>query len=136
MKKTALITGVAGFIGSSLAEKLLKDYFKVIVIDSFTNNYSTRIKEKNIKNCLKSENFSLIREDLDTLDLSTYVEGTKYFFHISAQPGVRASWGNEFMKYVSWEKISGRCAVYSFTHFKDVTQTESPIFVNVVTSPQ
>ena len=98
--ETALITGVAGFIGSSLAEKLLKDNFKVIGIDSFTNNYSTRIKEKNIENCLKSENFSLIREDLDTLDLSPYVEESKYFFHISAQPGVRASWGNEFMTYV------------------------------------
>ena len=32
--KTALITGVAGFIGSSLAEKLLKDNFKVIGIDT------------------------------------------------------------------------------------------------------
>ena len=97
---TALITGVAGFIGSSLAEKLLKDNFKVIGIDSFTNNYSTLIKEKNIENCLKYENFSLIREDLDTLDLSTYVEEAEYFFHLSAQPGVRASWGSEFMTYV------------------------------------
>ena len=38
--KTALVTGVAGFIGSFLAERLLKDNFKVIGIDSFTNFYS------------------------------------------------------------------------------------------------
>ena len=48
--KTAIITGVAGFIGSSLAEKLLKDNFKVVGIDSFTNYYSLHIKEKNIEN--------------------------------------------------------------------------------------
>ena len=98
--ETALITGVAGFIGSSLAEKLLKDNFKVVGIDSFTNYYSPRIKEKNIENCLKHPNFSLIRQDLDTLDLSTAVEKVEYFFHLSAQPGVRASWGKEFSTYV------------------------------------
>ena len=98
--ETALITGVAGFIGSSLAAKLLKDNFNVIGIDSFTNNYSARIKEKNIENCLKHTNFSLIRQDLDTLDLSASVEKADYFFHLSAQPGVRASWGKEFATYV------------------------------------
>jgi UDP-glucose 4-epimerase len=98
--ETALITGVAGFIGSSLAEKLLKDNFKVIGIDSFTNYYSTRIKEKNIENCLKHPNFSLIHQDLDTLDLSVSIEKAEYFFHLSAQPGVRASWGKEFTTYV------------------------------------
>ena len=44
--KTAIITGVAGFIGSSLAEKLLKDNFKVIGIDSFTNYYSAYKRKK------------------------------------------------------------------------------------------
>jgi len=98
--ETALITGVAGFIGSSLAESLLKDNFKVIGIDSFTNYYPTQIKEKNIENCLKHSNFSLIRHDLNTLDISTIVEKAEYFFHLSAQPGVRTSWGKEFVTYV------------------------------------
>ena len=98
--KTAIITGVAGFIGSSLAEKLLKDNFKVVGIDNFTNYYSPHIKEKNIENCLKNTNFSLINQDLDSLDLSTIFENTDYIFHLSAQPGVRASWGKEFAVYV------------------------------------
>ena len=98
--KTAIITGVAGFIGSSLAEKLLKDNFKVIGIDSFTNYYSLHIKEKNIENCLKNTNFSLIRQDIDSLDLSAIFENAEYIFHLSAQPGVRASWGKEFTVYV------------------------------------
>ncbi len=58
--KTALVTGVAGFIGSFLAERLLKDDFKVIGIDSFTNFYSKKIKLKNIEICKKNKNFSLI----------------------------------------------------------------------------
>ena len=45
-----LITGGAGFIGSTLADKLLKiESNNVIVIDNFNDYYSTTLKEKNIK---------------------------------------------------------------------------------------
>ena len=46
--ETVVITGVAGFIGSHLAEKLLHNNFKVIGIDSFTNYYSKKIKKHNL----------------------------------------------------------------------------------------
>jgi UDP-glucose 4-epimerase len=96
-----VITGVAGFIGSTLAEKLLHDGHNVRGIDSFTNYYPLHIKEKNIENCLKHPNFSLIRQDLESsLDLSTIFKNTEYIFHLAAQPGVRASWGKEFAIYV------------------------------------
>ena len=97
---TILVTGAAGFIGSTLTEKLLKIGHTVKGIDSFTDYYSVNIKEKNIENCLKHPNFSLIHQDLDTLDLSVSIEKAEYFFHLSAQPGVRASWGKEFTTYV------------------------------------
>ena len=96
-----VITGVAGFIGSTLAEKLLHDGHNVRGIDSFTNYYPPRMKEKNIENCLKHTNFSLIRQDLESsLDLSTIFKNTEYIFHLAAQPGIRASWGKEFAIYV------------------------------------
>jgi len=96
-----VITGVAGFIGSTLAEKLLHDGHNVRGIDSFTNYYPPRMKEKNIENCLKHTNFSLIRQDLESsLDLSTIFKNAEYIFHLAAQPGVRASWGKEFVIYV------------------------------------
>jgi UDP-glucose 4-epimerase len=96
-----VITGVAGFIGSTLAEKLLHDGHNVRGIDSFTNYYPLRMKEKNIENCLKHTNFSLIRQDLESsLDLSTIFKNAEYIFHLAAQPGVRASWGKEFIIYV------------------------------------
>ena len=96
-----VITGVAGFIGSTLAEKLLHDGHNVRGVDSFTNYYPLQIKEKNIENCLKHTNFSLIRQDLDSSpDLSTIFKNAEYVFHLAAQPGVRASWGKEFVIYV------------------------------------
>ena len=45
--KTYFITGGAGFIGSSLATRLLKEGNKVVVIDNFCDFYNPKIKEKN-----------------------------------------------------------------------------------------
>ena len=44
-----LITGGAGFIGSTLADKLLKENHKIFVIDNFNDYYDVRLKEKNDK---------------------------------------------------------------------------------------
>ena len=54
--KTYLITGGAGFIGSSLADDLLEKNNRVVVIDNFCDFYDPKIKENNIKNALKKEN--------------------------------------------------------------------------------
>jgi len=97
--KTALVTGVAGFIGSFLAERLLKDNFKVIGIDSFTNFYSKKIKLKNIEICKKNKNFSLIQKEIQKIDLIPIFKKVDYLFHMAAQPGVRTSWGKGFENY-------------------------------------
>ena len=47
--KTYLITGGAGFIGSHLVEKMLKNNNKIIVIDNFCDFYNPKIKENNIE---------------------------------------------------------------------------------------
>ena len=44
--KTYFITGGAGFIGSTLTERLLKEGNKVVTIDNFCNYYDPKIKEK------------------------------------------------------------------------------------------
>ena len=97
--KTIIVTGVSGFIGSSLAEKLLKKKFRVIGIDSFTNFYSKKIKEKNLEFCKKNKNFSLIAKDILKIDLVPIFDKTDYLFHMAAQPGVRTSWGKDFGNY-------------------------------------
>ena len=44
----ALITGTAGFIGSTLAERLLANGADVIGVDCFTDYYPRAIKERNL----------------------------------------------------------------------------------------
>ena len=44
-----LVTGVSGFIGSSLSEKLLDEGFQVIGVDSFFDYYPRKIKENNLR---------------------------------------------------------------------------------------
>ena len=57
--KTAIVTGVAGFIGSSLAERLLKNKIRVIGIDSFTKYYPKKIKQ-NVSIIITKFNFFFI----------------------------------------------------------------------------
>ena len=92
----ALVTGCAGFIGSHLVDKLLEQGYKVIGIDCFTDYYHQEIKEKNISNALKNNNFKLIEEDIMNMDNFPEVD---YVFHLAAQAGVRASWGKSFEIY-------------------------------------
>ncbi|MHC1687002.1 MAG: GDP-mannose 4,6-dehydratase [Methanothrix sp.] len=92
----ALITGCAGFIGSTLLDILLKTKFDVIGIDSFSNYYSREIKERNILDALNNKKFTFIEDDL--LNIDEYPE-VDYVFHLAAQAGVRASWGSNFEIY-------------------------------------
>ena len=96
-----LITGVAGFVGSHLAERLLADGHDVWGIDSFNDYYSRSLKERNLTIVRSYERFHLIEGDLLTLDLPRLLEGMDWIFHQAAQAGVRASWGQEFERYVN-----------------------------------
>lgn len=71
---TWLITGVAGFIGSNLLEKLLILDQKVIGLDNFETGYQSNIDEaindaSNITGKNKKENFTFYRGDLFSLDV-------------------------------------------------------------------
>jgi len=92
----ALVTGCAGFIGSHLTERLLRDGFDVIGIDCFTDYYPREYKDKNIKNALEDERFTLIEQDIRSMDAFPDVN---YVFHQAAQAGVRKSWGKDFEIY-------------------------------------
>ena len=59
-----LITGGAGFIGSTLADRLLKDGHIVTVVDNFNDYYSKELKIKNIQHNLSNEKYILYEEDI------------------------------------------------------------------------
>lgn len=96
-----LVTGVAGFIGSTLAEMLLDRGDDVIGLDCFTDYYAKEAKEANLARCGQSDGFSFVEADLRTDDLSSLVADLDVVFHLAAQPGVRLSWSSGFPDYVS-----------------------------------
>ena len=95
-----VVTGAAGFIGSHLCERLLKDGHEVVGIDSFNDYYERDRKEANLQNARKHPAFKLVEADLVTAGLSQPLSGASVVFHLAGQPGVRPSWGSQFDRYV------------------------------------
>lgn len=97
-----LITGGAGFIGSTLADKLLKlsTSFqnninnKIIIIDNFNDYYSPELKDLNIKHNLANPDYKLYRGDICDRNLVNKIfknHEINCVIHIAARAGVRPS---------------------------------------------
>lgn len=95
-----LITGVAGFVGSHLADALLAQGHTVIGIDSFEDYYPRVNKDDNIRSAKSHPNFHLLETNLLTTNLTHLLQDIDCVFHQAAQAGVRASWGQSFEVYV------------------------------------
>ncbi len=95
----ALVTGVAGFVGSTLAKQLLSEGHEVVGVDALTDYYEVSIKENNLAS-IPDERFTLHRADLNDADLPALLADVDWVFHQAGQPGVRKSWGRDFAVYV------------------------------------
>jgi nucleoside-diphosphate-sugar epimerase len=95
-----LVTGCAGFIGSTLCERLLRQGYEVVGLDGFTDYYSTEIKLDNISRLQEYTGFRSHRLDLATDDLAPHLEGVDTIYHLAGRPGVRTSFGVDFGAYV------------------------------------
>lgn len=75
--QTAIVAGGAGFIGSHLVKRLLKESFKVLCIDNFKTG-----SDKNLSQFLKNPNFQIIEHDVTKpLELSEKVD---LVFHLAS----------------------------------------------------
>ncbi|MBK49225.1 MAG: UDP-glucose 4-epimerase [Acidobacteria bacterium] len=92
----ALVTGVAGFIGSSLAEMLIARDTDVIGVDCFTDYYHRSIKEDNLSKLLSKSRFHFTELNLLNCNVAELLKGVTHVFHLAAQAGVRRSWGQDF----------------------------------------
>lgn len=97
---TVIVTGVAGFIGSRLAERLVAQGHFVRGIDRLSDYYPVDQKRRNLELLMESAQFEFIEDDLLRLDLPSLVRGASTIFHQAAQPGVRGSWRQEFDSYL------------------------------------
>ncbi len=98
MPTHALVTGAAGFIGSTLADRLLADGVRVTGVDCLTDYYDVTLKRRNLEGALAHPAFTFLELDLGSADLAA-LPGVDVVFHQAAQAGVRASWGREFASY-------------------------------------
>lgn len=105
-----LVTGAAGFIGSTLSERLLEAGHEVIGVDCFVDYYPRTFKEQNLSQAMAYDRFTFHEADLcDILDASArraavspndLLDGVDVIYHQAAQAGVRASWGRDFSIYL------------------------------------
>jgi UDP-glucuronate 4-epimerase len=96
-----VVTGVAGFIGSTLADALVVAGHRVVGVDSFTPYYDVANKRANLTDIQGHWAFELVEADLRHTDLAALLDGVDVVFHQSAQPGVRLSWSSGFAEYAS-----------------------------------
>lgn len=120
--KKVLVTGGAGFIGSHLCEKLLKEGYFVINLDNFNNYYDPKIKWRNIQDALKSDNYALYVGDIrDNKILNQIVEEQgkiDIIVHLAAMAGVRNSLKDP-VEYVSVD-IGGTVNMLEFARKQNV----------------
>ncbi|MEO8682025.1 MAG: NAD-dependent epimerase/dehydratase family protein [Vicinamibacterales bacterium] len=95
----ALVTGGAGFIGSTLSERLLEQGAEVVALDCFTDFYPRSIKESNLAALRARPRYTFIEGDIREVNLAKLLDGVTHVFHLAAQAGVRRSWGSEFQVY-------------------------------------
>ena len=92
--KKILITGVAGFIGYHLAEKLLSKNYQIIGIDNLNDYYDPILKQDRLNNLKKFSNFEFHKIDFIQNNELTSIFNNNQFnqvIHLGAQAGVRYS---------------------------------------------
>lgn len=97
----AVVTGVAGFIGSHIAERLLAGNAEVVGVDCFTDYYARALKEGNLDGVRDHAGFEFVDTTIQDADWSTLLDGVTHVFHLAAQAGVRRSWGRDFAIYTT-----------------------------------
>src|SRR3954466_5936615 len=96
----SMVTGVAGFIGSHLAQALLDAGTTVVGVDCLTDTYAGGQKLLNLEPVRDFDAFELHRLDLAEDDLTGVIDGCDVIFHLAGEPGVRNSWGPNFDAYL------------------------------------
>jgi len=127
-----LVTGGAGFIGSNLAQALLEDGHRVVVLDNFDPYYDLDIKHHNVEICRDTapDRFSLVKGSITDEGLVADVfadHDVEFVFHEAARAGVRPS--VEQPKFYEENNVGGLLTLLEAAREHDVSR-----FVNASSS--
>jgi UDP-glucuronate 4-epimerase len=90
-----ILTGIAGFIGSHLARRLLRDGHRVIGIDDLNDYYAVSLKRDRLADVASVRGFEFVEADIADLEkmraLFTAHADATHIVHLAAQAGVRYS---------------------------------------------
>jgi UDP-glucuronate 4-epimerase len=140
--RTVLVTGVAGFIGSSLAERLLDAGDRVIGVDNFDPFYDRTTKESNLRRALSHEHFCFLQKDLRDAALLREVKraadgGADVIVHLAAKAGVRPSIAAP-LEYVE-TNVTGTAATLELARKLGIDRfvfgSSSSVYGNAATAP-
>lgn len=87
-----LVTGSAGFIGSHLCERLVRDGHTVVGVDAFIPYYPRAVKEANLLGLRNQRGYTHLNLDLRTDPLESALDGVEVVFHLAAMAGLVKSW--------------------------------------------
>ncbi len=139
-----LITGGAGFIGSHLVDRLLKDGINVTVIDNLSLGL-----ERNISHNFTNVNFTFIKGDVLDRDLMNSIFGNNSFdfvYHLAANSDIARSHADpsvdlnatflttysvlEQMRLHNVKQLmfASTSAIYGNANGQEVTETYGPLF--------
>ena len=104
-----VVTGAAGFIGSTTTQRLLRAGHSVDGIDSLSDYYSVEAKRSNLHSLVAHDNFNFHQLDIVDDLFDSVLSGADAVIHLAGQPGVRRSW-SEFDAYVT-ANVEGTKAV-------------------------
>ena len=88
-----LVTGAAGFIGSTLVDRLLAEGHKVVGVDNLSSGVATNLEQAHRCNRVYPGRFTFLRADIQAPELAGIVAGANpdAVFHLAAQVDLRAS---------------------------------------------
>ncbi|MBN1217197.1 MAG: GDP-mannose 4,6-dehydratase [Candidatus Lokiarchaeota archaeon] len=138
--KTILITGGAGFIGSNLAQTLLKEDNYILIIDNFNDFYPG--KKEQLETILEPYKhkieYNIINGDLVNKSIFQKIDmEVDYIFHLAAQPGVRYSINN--IEQVSHNNMFSTIKIYEYALEKNVKKvlyaSSSSVYGNPLYTP-
>jgi UDP-glucuronate 4-epimerase len=135
-----LITGIAGFIGSNLGERLISDGHKIVGLDNFDPFYPKMIKERNLLNLNLNKNFTFCEADIRIKPLIDEIfvnHKIDVVIHLAAKAGVRPSIENVSEYYDV--NINGTVNILKSMHENNVTKlifaSSSSVYGNNIKVP-